>query len=37
MKKLITFMLLVFVVQTAAAWGPKGHDVVAYIAECNVN
>ena len=37
MKKLITFMLLVFAVQTAAAWGPKGHDVVAYIAECNVN
>lgn len=30
-------MLLVFAVQTAAAWGPKGHDVVAYIAECNVD
>ena len=20
----------------ALAWGPKGHDVVAYIAECNL-
>ena len=37
MKKLITIMLLAFTVQTAAAWGPKGHDAVAYIAECNVN
>lgn len=37
MKKLITIMLLAFTVQTAAAWGPKGHDVVAYIAECNVD
>lgn len=37
MKKLITIMLLALTVQTAAAWGPKGHDVVAYIAECNVN
>lgn len=37
MKRLITLMLLMFAVQTAAAWGPKGHDVVAYIAECNVN
>ena len=37
MKRLITIMLLALTVQTAAAWGPKGHDVVAYIAECNVN
>lgn len=37
MKRLISFLLLIFAVQTAAAWGPKGHDVVAYIAECNVN
>ena len=37
MKKLITIMLLALTVQTAAAWGPKGHDAVAYIAECNVN
>jgi hypothetical protein len=37
MKRLISLLLLIFAVQTAAAWGPKGHDVVAYIAECNVN
>ncbi len=37
MKRLIFLLLLSLTAETSLAWGPKGHDIVAYIAECNVN
>lgn len=37
MKRLIcTFCIALAAFQTAFGWGQKGHDVVAYIAECNL-
>lgn len=36
MKKLIIFLLSLLVVHGAYAWGQKGHDVTAYIAECHL-
>lgn len=38
MKRLFLMLLLLPLtgVYEAAAWGAKGHDVVAYIAECNL-
>lgn len=33
MKRLTLISLLLSVALTASAWGPKGHDTVAYIAE----
>lgn len=33
MRKLTLFFVLVFIPAISVAWGPKGHDVVAYIAE----
>lgn len=36
MKKLIIFLLCVLAVRGAYAWGQKGHDVTAYIAECHL-
>ncbi len=36
MKKLLTLLASVMLVQGAFAWGQKGHDVVACIAECHL-
>lgn len=36
MKKLLLLMLGVTLSLNAFAWGQKGHDVVAYIAECHL-
>lgn len=36
MKKLIIFALCLFCAKSLLAWGQKGHDVVAYIAECHL-
>lgn len=33
MRKIILFVIALFVAHTALGWGQKGHDVVAYIAE----
>lgn len=33
MKRLILLSLLLTITLSASAWGPKGHDTVAYIAE----
>ncbi len=33
MKRVILTLQLAIITLTASAWGPKGHDVVAYIAE----
>lgn len=37
MKKLLIAALLLLSARSVLAWGPKGHDIVAYIAECNVD
>lgn len=36
MKKYLIYALALLSYASAAAWGQKGHDVVAYIAECNL-
>ena len=36
MKKLLLLLLCLPLLQNAGAWGQKGHDVVAYIAECHL-
>ena len=36
MKRLIVFAIAVCITLTSFGWGQKGHDVVAYIAECNL-
>lgn len=36
-KKLILGLSLLIWILPASAWGPKGHDVTAYIAECNLS
>lgn len=36
MKRLSLLLLGVATVQMAFGWGQKGHDVTAYIAECNL-
>ena len=37
MKRLIIFAIAVCTTLTSFGWGQKGHDVVAYIAECNLS
>lgn len=34
---LLSLLCLLTPLPRAFAWGPKGHDVVAYIAECNLS
>lgn len=36
MKSLFTLLATLLLVQGAFAWGQKGHDVTAYIAECHL-
>lgn len=36
MKKLLVLLACLFVARGAFAWGQKGHDVTAYIAECHL-
>ncbi|MBR2351385.1 MAG: S1/P1 nuclease [Alistipes sp.] len=36
MKRLLTFTFSLCFVLQSFGWGQKGHDVVAYIAECNL-
>ena len=36
MKKLFIFLSCVLFAHGAFAWGQKGHDVTAYIAECHL-
>ena len=36
MKRLVLMILGVGLSLNAFAWGQKGHDVVAYIAECHL-
>lgn len=37
MKNILTLALTLCVSLSASAWGPKGHDTVAYIAEQNLS
>lgn len=36
MKKLLFILICLFAAREAAAWGQKGHDITAYIAECHL-
>lgn len=36
MKKLFILFISLFLSVNAFGWGQKGHDVIAYIAECNL-
>lgn len=36
MKRFFIFIIAVCATLTSFGWGQKGHDVVAYIAECNL-
>ncbi len=36
MKKLLLFVCCLLAAQSVLAWGQKGHDVTAYIAECHL-
>ena len=36
MKRFITIAVALCIALTSFGWGQKGHDVVAYIAECNL-
>lgn len=36
MKKLFFLGLCLFAARSGFAWGQKGHDVTAYIAECHL-
>lgn len=36
MKKLLLFACCLLAAQSVLAWGQKGHDVTAYIAECHL-
>lgn len=36
MKRLLVLLACLLVVRGAYAWGQKGHDVTAYIAECHL-
>ena len=37
MRRILLLLIAVVVVLPAVAWGPKGHDTVAYIAECHLS
>ena len=37
MKRLLTLILACGIAFSASAWGPKGHDIVAYVAEQNLS
>lgn len=36
MKRILLLIACLLAVRSAAAWGQKGHDVTAYIAECHL-
>lgn len=36
-RKTIIVLLILLSVDTALGWGPKGHNIIAYMAECNVS
>lgn len=36
MKRILSSLLCLLTLQGALAWGQKGHDAVAYIAECHL-
>ena len=36
MKRLLILLSCLFFVHSAFAWGQKGHDITAYIAECHL-
>ena len=36
MKRLVVLVFVLFVTLESFGWGQKGHDIVAYIAECNL-
>lgn len=36
MKKLIVFSIMLSMALPSFGWGQKGHDVTAYVAECNL-
>lgn len=37
MRRLLTLILSLGIALSASAWGPKGHDIVAYVAEQNLS
>ncbi len=37
MKRLLLILSLITLSSPTFAWGPKGHDVVAYVAECHLS
>ena len=37
MRRLLLLLIAATMALPAVAWGPKGHDVVAYIAECHLS
>ena len=37
MKRLLTLIIATCIAVSASAWGPKGHDIVAYVAEKNLS
>lgn len=37
MKRLLLILSLITLSLPTFAWGPKGHDVVAYVAECHLS
>ena len=37
MKRFLTFAVTLCLTLQAFGWGQKGHDVVAYVAECNLS
>lgn len=36
MKRIVLLCCSLVLAQASLAWGPKGHDVTAYIAECHL-
>ena len=36
MKRFLLILISALYTLTSFGWGQKGHDVVAYIAECNL-
>lgn len=37
MRRILLLLIAVVMALPAVAWGPKGHDTVAYIAECHLS
>lgn len=36
MKRFLILILCIVITKTSFGWGPKGHDIVAYVAESNL-